>query len=88
MRKVELRLFGAFRKFSAHPSIEIQVPERSTVAEFRSLLPSALAGPSGAEVVAALVSQSAIASETEILLDESYLPAQGSLAILPPVCGG
>ena len=85
--KITLQLFGRFREFSAAPEIALDLPGVSTVAEFRAAF-DAWAGAPWPGYPPALLKASAIATESTLLRADSPLPADGRLALLPPVSGG
>ena len=85
--KITLQLFGRFREFSAAPEIALDLPGVSTVAEFRAAF-DAWAGAHWPGYAPALLKASAIATESTLLHAGSALPADGRLALLPPVSGG
>lgn len=90
MITVELRLFGAFRKYSEDSSISIEIPQKNCRV-------SALKEGIASELVRRrpdlkdsnkLVFESALANEKEVLRDNDEIQSSCTLAILPPVCGG
>jgi molybdopterin synthase sulfur carrier subunit len=82
-----VQLFGRFREFSAAPEIALELPGVSTVAEFRAAFDTwACAHWPG--YAPGLLKASAIATESTLLRADSPLPADGRLALLPPVSGG
>ena len=85
--KITLQLFGRFREFSAAPEIALDLPGVSTVAEFRAAF-DAWAGAHWPGYAPAPLKASAIATESTLLRADSPLPADGRLALLPPVSGG
>ena len=85
--KITLQLFGRFRDFSAAPEIALDLPGVSTVAEFRAAF-DAWAGAHWPGYAPGLLKASAIATESTLLRADSPLPADGRLALLPPVSGG
>ena len=82
-----LQLFGRFREFSAAPEIALELPGIATVAEFRAAF-DAWAGVHWPGYTPGLLKASAIATESTLLHAGSALPADGRLALLPPVSGG
>ena len=85
--KLTVQLFGRFREFNASPEIALDLPGVSTVAEFRAAF-DAWAGAHWPGYAPALLKASAIATESTLLRADSPLPADGRLALLPPVSGG
>lgn len=84
--QVELELFGALRGLEPGDRMLLSVAGAS-VADVRGALQSHAArqwSPSAH----ALLGSCAFATSTEILRDAHPLPADGKLAVLPPVSGG
>lgn len=84
---ITLQLFGRFRDFDDRPEIPLDFPGITTVAEFREAF-DAWAGEHWAGYSPSLLRGSALASETDILPRTDPLPANGRIAVLPPVSGG
>lgn len=84
---ITLQLFGRFREFSPTPEIELDFPGIATVGEFRSAL-DAWALAHWPRDAPGLLKASAIATESALLHASSPLPADGRIAVLPPVSGG
>lgn len=85
--RVRITLFGALRDADARGFIELEAPEPCTIAELRALLDDHLHAHAP-HISAGLVQRSAFASDEEILHNHRSLPANGQLAVLPPVSGG
>lgn len=85
MRPVEIELYGALRE--AEPGARLCLDTASaTVADLRADLARRAQGwPDAAR---ALLPRCAFASTTTVLRDADALPADGRLALLPPVSGG
>jgi sulfur-carrier protein len=84
---ITLQLFGRFREFSDRHEIQLELPDIATVAEFRDAFDAwALAHWPG--YAPGLLKSSAVASESMLLHARSPLPADGRIALLPPVSGG
>ena len=83
---VTLALFGAFRDLHSAPTLQLQVDGREIADLRRSLIAHLESQGKGDK--RGLVSVSAFASEQSILRDGDPIPADGQLAILPPVSGG
>lgn len=98
MINVEIKLFGAFRKYqkgSATVSLTLEPP--LSVDQVKSALSSYLSqqahtATSGASTskqeIHQLVLDSALANDTEILTKDVMVDQSCRLSILPPVCGG
>lgn len=78
---ITMRLFGAFRTYGE--TVKFDVPAGSSVRDVkdRLVLELKLDGP-------ALVYDSALANDNEIMSDDAVFTQDSHLAILPPVCGG
>lgn len=81
MITVSVKLYGAFRKYGE--KIELSVTEGSPV----SAVKKALAAQLGNESMP-LIGDSVLANDEAILPPDYVLDKDGSLSILPPVCGG
>ncbi len=88
MIHIELRLFGAFRKYSESASIAIEIPNKCSVSSLKESIAMELKRRRPDLSESKLVFESALANENEILRDQEEIQASCSLAILPPVCGG
>ncbi len=88
MKKVEVRLFGAFRKYVPEGRIQVMLDEPCSIPVFKTTLFSELqkVNPEFSDVN--LVLESALADENFILTESSVIDATRQLALLPPVCGG
>ena len=85
MRTVAIDLFGALRE--AKPGARMQVDTAAiTVGQLRADVERHAAHWSPA--ARALLPRCAFASATTVLRDNDALPADGRLALLPPVSGG
>ena len=85
--KVEVKLFGAFRDYQAEAFVRLDVPAQAKVADVRSAL-SAYAGSHWPQCNPKLLDYSAFASEQAVLRESDPIPADGQMAVLPPVSGG
>lgn len=85
--KITLQLFGRFREFSPTHEIALELPGIATVADFRVAF-DAWARAHWPGYVPGLLQASAIATDSTLLHAGSPLPADGRLALLPPVSGG
>ena len=84
---ITLQLFGRFREFSATPEIHLDFPGVQTVAEFRTAFDD-WAQVNWPGYASGLLKASAIATESVLLHASNPLPADGRIAVLPPVSGG
>ncbi|MEJ5207868.1 MAG: MoaD/ThiS family protein [Lysobacteraceae bacterium] len=85
--KVEVSLFGAFRDHEPGAQVVLELPEGARVAELRAALLD-YAQAHWPAFRPGLLQRSAFASETTVLRDNELLPADGRMAVLPPVSGG
>lgn len=83
---VEIQLFGALRDAEPEPRLVIDA-RPATLGELRALV-QAHADAHWPAAPRALLSRSAFASERSVLRDGDPVPADGRLALLPPVSGG
>lgn len=79
--KITIKLFGAFRKYGQ--ALDLVLPAGSSVQDVKVLLAGKLESND-----AALVAESALANDNEILSGTEVFNDDTALAILPPVCGG
>lgn len=84
--RVELSLFGAFRDLEPRGSVALDV-DGEHVRDLRVAL-EAHASARWPAFQPGLLAVSAFASEESILREDDRLPADGKVAILPPVSGG
>lgn len=75
-----IRLFGAFREHGQQ--LALSLPQGATAAEVKSALAIQLPAE------AALIHDSALADDTQVLDEHAVFSHDAMLAILPPVCGG
>lgn len=85
--KLRIQLFGPFRQFQAEPTLELDCPAATTLADVRVAL-DAYAHSNWPEYRTSLLRSSAFATASAVLRDDDALPDDGQLAILPPVNGG
>lgn len=86
--KIQLRVFGAFRKYVSNSFVIIETQEPLSAYQFRQRLVETLKINSPGFLDFKLIEESAIARD-EMILNEAELIYPGDrLAILPPVCGG
>lgn len=84
--QVELELFGALRGLEAQDHLRLDV-EGVAVADLRAGL-QAYAATHWPQAAQSLLRSCAFATASDILRDPQPLPADGKLAVLPPVSGG
>ncbi len=80
--KIYMKLFGAFKKYG--DEVDFTLPSGCTVLDVKNKLAETLEMDD-----AALITDSAIANDNEIISGDDVMFTEDShLAILPPVCGG
>ncbi len=89
MIEIEMRLFGAFRKYQ-QKSVFLKLEAPASVDQVKIALAKRLAevSPAFGKNEEKLIQDSAIANDQEILLPHLMLHQSCCLSILPPVCGG
>jgi molybdopterin synthase sulfur carrier subunit len=85
--KIDLALFGAFREFEPAGRVAFDVPDGADVAQLRGAF-DAYASAQWPAYEPKLLAVSAFASESTVLRDRDPVPADGRVAVLPPVSGG
>lgn len=85
--KVELRLYGAFRAYQPEPAIVFDLPEGARVSDLRLAL-GEYASSRWSDFKPGLLRSSAFSSDVEVLRESEAIPADGRMAVLPPVSGG
>jgi molybdopterin synthase sulfur carrier subunit len=85
--KLQVQLFGPFRDFQPQPLLELDVADGANVAAAREAL-AAHAATHWPACTPGLLRSTAFASEESLLRDGDALPADGRIAVIPPVNGG
>lgn len=85
--KVAIKLFGAFRDHEPSGQVTLEIADGARVADLRQAL-AAFAAAHWPRFRPGLLEYSAFASETAVLRETEPVPADGHVAILPPVSGG
>ena len=85
--KLQVQLFGPFRDFQPQAFVEVDVADGATVAAAREAL-AAHAATHWPACKPGLLRSTAFASEHALLRDGDALPADGNIAVIPPVNGG
>lgn len=88
MTKIKIRLFGAFRKYVPEGIIVIPIDNILTAKELKKNINTYLIENVVGYNESSLVFESAIATDAEIIQDDTVLNNCQNLALLPPVCGG
>ncbi|MGV8943350.1 MoaD/ThiS family protein [Thermomonas sp.] len=83
---IDLELFGALRGLEAGDRVALAV-NGEHVADLRAAL-QAHASAHWPSASASMLASCAFATSSEILRDAQPLPADGQMAVLPPVSGG
>lgn len=83
-----IHLFGAFRPYSDGQPMVVEVLQGVCVAEVKDHLKAVLRKIQPSFDRDALVDESALADDAQILSENAVLECDAELAILPPVCGG
>lgn len=83
-----IQLFGAFRPYGAGEAILLDVPQGTSVMDVKNHLKAALKKAWPDFDKEALVDESALADDSQVLVEDATLTESTKLAILPPVCGG
>lgn len=81
MIAINIKLFGAFRKHG--DKVSFTFPSGASVQDVKERLAQELKGADPA-----LINDSAIANDNEIIGADAVFTEDSELAILPPVCGG
>jgi molybdopterin synthase sulfur carrier subunit len=84
---IHLSLFGAFRQYEPGAVVNLALADDSTIADVRAAL-ERHASTHWPDFRPGLLRVSAFASECCVLRDAEPVPADGRLAVLPPVSGG
>ncbi len=85
--KVEVKLFGAFRDHDPSGAVTLELAEGADVLALRQAL-EAHASAHWPAFCPKLLKYSAFASEKAVLRETDPVPADGRMAVLPPVSGG
>lgn len=85
--RVCVSLFGAFRQYYSEDDIELDVIEGARITDLHHTL-GAHGQAHWATFRAGLLRVSAFAGDTTPLRDDDSVPADGRIAILPPITGG
>ncbi len=89
MIEIQVRLFGAFRKYEKNQAlISLKIPELSSIEGVKNSIASHFKERFKDFSDEALIKDSAIADERRVLEANTLIERSCTLAILPPVCGG
>jgi molybdopterin converting factor small subunit len=83
---VQVRLFGALRRYRDDGGLALSVPEGSGPDALRRAVAARL---SGGEELERLLGDCAVADESRVVNESTYrITGPCTLSLLPPVCGG
>lgn len=85
--KIDLKLFAAFQDLEPAGRIELELPDGALVADLRVAVDT-YGRQHWPKFRPGLLKASAFASETTLVRDRDAIPADGKMALLPPVNGG
>lgn len=86
--QIELRLFGAFRNYVPGGKFSFSLETPCAVKILKEKIHTELCEKFASYNDPHLVFESALATEEEILSEETWIDSSQTLALLPPVCGG
>jgi molybdopterin converting factor subunit 1 len=79
---ITVKLFAAARDLTGATEVELELPDRATIADAKHALCNLL------PQLAGLLSRSAIARNQEYAVDTDIIALTDELAVIPPVSGG
>ena len=88
MKEIEIKLFGAFRKYVPTGKIKLQIDQQYTALQLKEKIQQTLQRQIPDYSEPCLVFESALATESEVLSEDALVGETSNLALLPPVCGG
>jgi hypothetical protein len=88
MKEIEIRLFGAFRRYVPAGKISLRIDCPLTARQLKEKIQEALQSQVPGFSESSLIAESALATETAVLGEEDVVTDLHGLALLPPVCGG
>ncbi len=88
MKTMNIRMFGAMRKYFPSGQLIMELSEDCDVAALRQILLQKLTQECTDFKDSALLSESAFSNHDEILQETDLVCQQSEIALLPPVCGG
>jgi molybdopterin converting factor small subunit len=88
MKTVEVKLFGAFRKWVPEGSISVELRDVDTARDLKRTIGRVIREQAPHFLESELVEESALATESQILLDDAFVYSEIGFALLPPVSGG
>ena len=88
MNTIEVKLFGAFKKYIPNGKIQIQVQTGTPISELKNIIEKEIKKQAPQFSDHHLILESALANAEEILSEAAVITNETALAYLPPVCGG
>lgn len=88
MKNINIRMYGALRKYFPTGLLKIDLPEDCDVMTLRQILLKEIVILCPDFKDSTLLFESAFANNDEILQDTDIVCLQSEIALLPPVCGG
>ena len=82
MITIQILFFATLRDRTGIRSVEMQIPEQTNMAAFKSVLTQKFPSLSGA------LDHTLVAVNQEYVFDEAIVPANAEIALFPPVSGG
>jgi len=86
--EVNIQMFGAFRDLEPSGALKMEVLFPISVTDLKTLLAHELSKKTTTINIKALLSTSAIATESQVFTEDDQITTPTSFALLPPVCGG
>lgn len=80
--KINVRLFAGARQLLGSERLEVEVPEGATVAELRRILQQV------APALTPLLVRTRIAVNLDFAPEQTQVPVNAEVALIPPVSGG
>jgi molybdopterin converting factor subunit 1 len=77
-----VKLFAAARELTKAAEVELELPDRATIADAKHILSTLF------PQIAGLLSRSAIARNQDYAVDTDIITPTDELAVIPPVSGG
>lgn len=82
MNNITTLFFATLRDRAGVRSVEMQIPEQATVADFKLILIERIPALTG------LLPHTLVAINQEYVFDETVIPNSAEIALFPPVSGG
>ncbi len=88
MKTVNVKFFGAFRKFVPTGESQIEIASDMSASDFKGLIQTHLEKMCSNFSEVTLIAESALATDQRVLNCHDVIDGSSMIAILPPVCGG